>query len=117
MYKLDAEGKVTKLKDSPSQLDSTDRFCITADPVSGEYLVLSNGSKKAVDSKTGLFGYDVLKDEWRLIQKSFPLSCYKIVTPVAEHGVVVFVGRKPYSVWLYKHATPTIGKQTAKKAR
>ena len=46
MYKLDAAGTVTRLQDAPAEIElGVNRSIITADPVSGDFIILSGKLK------------------------------------------------------------------------
>ena len=106
LYKLDASGNVSKLNDAPIELrvqsGSSNKVgtTISVDPVTGAYLIIT--------SERDLYTYDVTKDYW---QKQNPApfdSRNTIVTPISNHGVVMFTkydrnGNKA-KVYIYKHA-------------
>ncbi len=101
LYKLDASGAVTKLRDAPIALGVTFTV-VSVDPASGKYLVLAPG---------GLHEYDIVADTWSAISSPVPSVLMPpddglIEAPVTTHGVVMYVkylfgGSK---VYLYKHS-------------
>ncbi|MHC4913992.1 MAG: Kelch repeat-containing protein [Planctomycetota bacterium] len=101
LYRLDAEGEITKLKDVPLDfINSTHRFVLTSDPVGGEYLLVQNGDRrKKTTSK--FYAYEVEKDEWRELGGS-PKG--GVAAPVPNYGVNVFCTYRPPEVWLYRHS-------------
>ncbi|MEX0718707.1 MAG: hypothetical protein WD066_19085 [Planctomycetaceae bacterium] len=111
LHKLDAERNVTTLKKSPLNV-GTMQTIITADPVSGDYLVFG---------KDGSFHvYDVTKDEWtkqdttdvpifKPTRQPTILVWHVTASPVSNYGVTMFVKYvatdEPRGwVYLYKHA-------------
>ncbi|MEX0715823.1 MAG: hypothetical protein WD066_04515 [Planctomycetaceae bacterium] len=102
VYSLDPSGQVETLAKPPlDDLNSTHRFVITVDPVSGEFLVIKWGNREA---NGPLYGFDSLKNEWRQISATVTPQGFMIGTPVANHGVVMICTYRPEEVWLYKHA-------------
>ena len=98
LYKMDAIGKVTRLKDAPIPLritggPSSVGTLVTVDPVSGKYLILTSEKK--------LFEYDVIADSWKLMPTAAPITSNAVATPVNTYGVVMFVAAK--AVYIYKH--------------
>ncbi len=111
LFKCDADGKVTQLKDAPFPLGV--RNAITAaDPVSGDFLVFNRRGE--------FYVYDVTADAWTRQEGDDPpifsptrvaddRTWHVNATPVSNYGVVMFVkyysGEKPQAwVYLYKHA-------------
>src|SRR5262249_50356599 len=94
LRKLDASGKVTKLREAPIPVGVTATI-FTVDPVSGKYLVF--GRRKQV------YVYDVTTDSWTERKGEEPpilafgpdlkgsaiFGC--VAAPVSSHGVVMFV--------------------------
>jgi hypothetical protein len=118
LFKMDAKGKVTRLKKPPlPSIDCTHRFFVTVDPVGGDYLVLRNQSRNPKAPRQ-FYAFDVVKDKWRKLGDS-PMRGGGVGTPVSNYGVVLFITnpRQP-KVWLYKHASsPKKDAQTRKPAR
>jgi hypothetical protein len=117
MWKLDASGNVTALKDAPFVL-GTYRSIFTVDPVSGKYLVFNSNSQ--------FWTYDVVADAWALqasgSQVPFWTDYYLdpaggtavdpifevVAGPVDTYGVNAIVacnGPSGCKIYLYKHAT------------
>lgn len=103
IFKVDAAGKVSKLKDAPLDL-GTHETVFTVDPVSGMYLVFG--------SDRSFWEFDVVQDRWRKLQTSVPVFTDTskdnpvqgtIASPIADHGVVIFVSYFARKVYLYKH--------------
>ena len=111
LFRLDAKGKVTQLKDAPVALGVMNTI-VTVDPVGGEYLVFTRGGE--------FYVYDVVADRWTRrnasavpIFKPTRVRDNKVwhvnAAPLSTYGVVMFV--KYYSastprawVYLYKHS-------------
>jgi len=100
LYKVDAAGQVTRLKDAPIGLGTTHAL-VTVDPVGGKYLVIARDRS--------FYEYDVASDAWAALSKAVPLGFRigqnVIEAPVTTYGVVLFVtAAGPDSkVYLYKH--------------
>lgn len=95
MYKVDAAGKVSRLKSAPLDL-GTNESIFTMDPASGKYLVVGKDSS--------FWEYDVKLDEWRKLTSSPPVTVEgTMATPIANHGVVIFVSYHESKIYLYKH--------------
>ncbi len=104
LYKLSASGVITPLNDAPLVLEVA-RMELTADPVSGDFLVLSqDGTFRA---------YDVTTDSWRTLP-SAPASVrdradkpemHVVATPIDTYGVVMYVScdGPDCRVNIYKH--------------
>jgi hypothetical protein len=112
LYKLDASGKITKMKNAPVNL-GIQRSLVSVDPVSGKYLILSDTGR--------FYEYDLLADSWRTLNlPPFWGSGFVgngsidgvVEAPVNTYGVVMFVHYKynQSKVYLYKHAAS--GKKT-----
>jgi chitodextrinase len=106
VFKLDASGNVTRMKDAPVGLNIPTSE-VTVDPVSGEFLVIrSDGSMRA---------YNVQTDSWRQIG-SIPGALTSsgtepalVAFPVSTYGVVMVVActqQTTCRTYLYKHSTP-----------
>ncbi len=109
IYKLDAAGTITPLRDSPVGL-GINQSIVTVDPVSGDYLVFHQSGSWYV--------YDIATDAWTPKSGSFPFATpnrstpvwHTGATPVSTYGVIMFVKfyfGTPDQAWvhLYKHAT------------
>lgn len=103
MYKLDAQGKVTKLKDAPLDL-GTGETIFTVDPVTGKYLVFGRNRL--------FWEYDVTADKWTKLSTPVPFfnetEAEKavqgtIATPISDHCVIFFLSYHAAKVYLYKH--------------
>ncbi len=105
IYKLDATGTITKMKNAPSGyyigINST---IVAVDPVSGKFLIFGpDGS---------FYAYDIITDTWQLQGGTRPqlvipdTNRSAIVSPISTYGVVMFVTYDgPNSkVYLYKHS-------------
>lgn len=99
IYKVDKDGAVTALKEPPIRsLSNTHTYIITADPVSGDYLVVSHPDKK-------FFAYDVVRDSWKELPDQFPeYGSLVVATPINTYGVIMYCSQKSAKVYLYKHA-------------
>lgn len=111
LYKLDAKGKVTRLRKAPVEL-VVNFAIVTVDPVSGDYLVFSGKDGGA------FYVYEVQTDTWTRKQGAETLfkNPYHydksavgltIAAPISTYGVVMFVKHRPEGqawVYLYKHA-------------
>jgi hypothetical protein len=101
VHKMDATGKVTKMKNAPVQMGIT-FTTVTVDPVSGKFLVF------AKDGRT--FEYDVVADVWTQKGLHNLLNTYSdldvTATPVANYGVVMLVKSdfNQSKVLVYKHS-------------
>lgn len=104
LYKLDKTGQVAALKTPPlSSLDNTHRYIIRADPMTGDYLVVSNVDKK-------LFAFNPVQDLWRELSNNVPESDGMIAAPVSTHGVIICCSYKSGKVWLHKYKPAEPGK-------
>jgi hypothetical protein len=118
IYKLDATGTVTPLKDAPVGL-GIQQSIFTVDPVSGDYLIFTRGEKR-------FRVYDVTTDTWTLKSGTPPILNSPLyddgvhgiqATPVSNYGVNLFVkahstggyGNGTFRGWvyLYKHSEGT----------
>ena len=82
IHRLDADGTLTLLAEAPFDLGTTESV-ITADPVSGTFLVLTHGGV--------LQGYDLATDTWSVVSRDAPLPVFNtLATPISDHGVVLF---------------------------
>jgi hypothetical protein len=103
MYKLDAAGKVSKLKDAPLDL-GTHETVFTLDPVSGKHLVFGHDRS--------FWEFDVRSEKWTKLTAAVPFfsdTSHKnpvqgtIAAPISSNGVVMFVSYHANKVYLYKH--------------
>lgn len=103
MYKLDAQGKIAKLKDAPLDL-GTGETVFTVDPVSGKYLVFGRDRS--------FWEYNVMAEKWTKLATPVPFFNETsrdnpvqgtIATPVADYGVIFFLSYYVGKVYLYKH--------------
>ena len=103
LYKLDAEGKITKLPPAPFEV-GINTAVVTSDPVSGDFLVLHKSDQ--------FYALNAATEIWKeLDTKGMPFqmkgSSFDVVaTPLRNHGVTLFftAERKGLKVCLYKHA-------------
>ena len=109
LWKLDASGQVTKLRDAPLPIGVTSTI-FTVDPASGKYLVFGREEQ--------VYEYDVASDTWAKLNAPEPpiftfgpdlkgsaiFGC--VAAPVGNHEVVMFVkyDKDKSKVFLYKHA-------------
>ena len=107
IYKLDASGQITALRDAPIDL-GIQQTIVTVDPVSGKYLIFGNSNN--------FYAYDISTDTWQLQSGSLPIFTAPIyspavhgivATPISNYGVNMFVKChiSTCSVYLYKHAS------------
>lgn len=100
LYKLDATGAITKLKDTPMPLQTNGSTCLTVDPVSGVHVM--------VDAKKQMYEYNVMTDTWTLLPDAAPLNAlYTVAAPINTYGVTMWIhwggDGKRSKVYLYKH--------------
>lgn len=107
IYRVDASGSVTKMKDAPFNLGIT-ASVVTVDPVSGNFIVVRpNGS---------FYEYNPMSDVWTNIGVSVPSKLLTnsgdsggwglLATPVSTHGVILFAkyDGDSSSMFVYKHS-------------
>jgi hypothetical protein len=105
IYRLDASGQITKMRDAPVDLGITQTI-ITVDPVSGMFLVFSD--------QLSVYEYNPITDVWTLL--SIPTPPFftagpdgpifgTIAAPISTYGVIMFVNYdfNNSKVYLYKH--------------
>jgi|GEM_PF-880062 len=121
LYKINASGTITKLKNAPIELrvPGSQGTYITVDPVSGKYLVFQmppGGRLEQIKSPTGgqFYEYDVTTDTWALQASTHPLVFQSFVTPISTYGIIMAVvsdrgNNKRTWVYLYKHS-PNLSK-------
>lgn len=103
VYRLDAAGKIAKLKEAPVGL-GIGQSVVTVDPASGDLLALHKDDK--------FYSFNPATDTWKALKTAgmpFALkgsSHHVVAAPVSTHGVVLFFtsGSRGMKVWLYKHA-------------
>jgi len=96
VVKVDATGKVTRLKDVPFPI-TIRHGKLVVDPVSGRYLIFLGKE---------LYDFDSVKNEYRKVEGyKAPWSRYEMPVPAAipEYGVIMFIDRK---LMLYRHDAP-----------
>lgn len=94
LYRMDAQGDVTPLKEAPCVLRISST--VTAiDPVSGDFLVINS------DDKGKFYALDVKKNEWRSLPDAPILDGASAA--VDAHGVTLYFANRPTKVFLYKH--------------
>ena len=121
VYKYDAKGTVTRLKDGPASITVyINQLVAAADPVSGDFVFITAVLNKDLNDYTGkveLWKHDISTDTWTQLdskivpdtsawwtRKGSPFAV--VVTPISKHGVIMFMsaaGRRS-KVYLYKHA-------------
>ena len=99
MYKMDASGKITPLKNAPFSVGITSTL-FSVDPVSGKYVVITSGGT--------MYEYDVA-DNWKALSVQVPFAHPGdgvIQAPISTHGVILYVAYDFGSskVYLYKHS-------------
>lgn len=105
IYRFNADGKISEVAAPPFEsLDSTHRYVITVDPVSGEMLVIVNVPD--TDHSGKLFALDLKENAWRQAAATVPCSGSMIAAPLTDHGVVMVCSYRPEEVWLYRHSKP-----------
>jgi hypothetical protein len=96
VVKVDAKGKVTRLKDVPFPI-TIRHGKLVVDPISARYLIFQGKE---------LHDFDSVSNEYRKVEGyKAPWGRYEMPVPAAipEYGVVMFVDRK---LMLYKHDAP-----------
>ncbi len=102
-YKLDAQGRLTRMKDAPfDAFVGTVYSLVSVDPASGKYLVFRPGGQ--------YYEYDITTDTWRLMPSQHPLTdtygYFELVeAPITTYGVIMFVMHSPARVYVYKHTS------------
>jgi hypothetical protein len=108
IYKMDANGTITKLHNSPIPL-SIPRTTITVDPVTGAYLVFAKDGNDVFQ----FYKYDVGTDSWQAQPNSNPISTNSdqntglMAAPVSTYGVTMFL-KYNYGdprVYIYKNGS------------
>jgi hypothetical protein len=108
IYRLDATGQKTNLKDSPIvlRIPGMSKGTVTAvDPVSGKYIIL--------DASAKVYSFDIMNDTWNVESSSCPIFNMgpdiiygTIATPVSNYGVILYatMDNTNPKVHIYKHA-------------
>jgi hypothetical protein len=132
IYKYDAKGQITRLKDSPDSLCVyINQSLVVVDPVSGDGLFVAAVLGRDLNDYTGeveLWKHDLPTDAWTKLdagiipntadwwtRKGSPFAV--VVAPISKYGVVIFMSAagKKSKVYLYKHAEPTATRPAAAK--
>lgn len=109
VYKVNASGQVTTLRQAPVTL-GVQSSIVTVDPISGDYLVFTEAGqfyvyKVATDTWTAQSGASALP----IWTTSYSNAVHGVVAaPIATHGVTLFVtcnGSNDCRVNLYKHGS------------
>jgi hypothetical protein len=100
LHVYDTTGAIRTIRTAPFWVGTgytadDDRHILTVDPRGGRYL--------AYASEQGLWEYDVPTDAWGRVDVEIPDNL-QVAIPVPSYGVVLFLGRGPEEVWVYKHA-------------
>lgn len=100
-YKMDASGRITRMRDAPETLFSGTVYgLVSADPASGKYLAFRTDGR--------YYEYEVDTDTWTLLPGTHPLGSagyFELCeAPISTHGVLMYVDHNSRTVWLYKHA-------------
>ncbi len=111
LFKVTAAGQVVALGDAPANL-GTLASVFTVDPVSGDYLVLTNSKQ--------FYRYDVVADTWTLLPDppagvwgtQNPFVFGMVAGPISTYGVVAVGVCRDSSgsnchLYIYKHSTGT----------
>jgi hypothetical protein len=99
LFVMDAEKKVTRLPDAPVPLTLT-RTMFSADPVSGDIVVISKGELHSLDLKTEKWTHH--KDRKPPFKGNDAMAA-----GIREYGVLYVLVPKKNKVYLYKHAQQT----------
>jgi hypothetical protein len=111
IYRLDASGQITTLRQAPINLGIVSSLAVP-DPVTGNYLIF--GADKS------FWEYDIRTDSWRLISTStLPIHVVAtdgavwgvVAVPITTYGVTMFLKYDTSNpkLYLYKHAASTGG--------
>jgi hypothetical protein len=106
VYRMDAQGTIRRLADSPYPLDSGGHSIFTADPVTGHFLLFGeDGTFYDYDSETDRWTLQSRRPPFFDVGRYGPVSC-SIAIPISTYGVVMTLTYSPTEprVFLYKHA-------------
>jgi hypothetical protein len=98
LYRIDKEGKVTKLEPPPIHFNCTPTSKLMCDPTSGEYIV------KALKEER-VYAFHPIRGEWKQIPVELPAG-ESLAVPVDTYGVLMFLvrqGGRDFRCFLYKH--------------
>lgn len=105
LYRMDADGTVTKLTNVPFYIRVTDQetgghpgTIITADPVTGNFIILNKQKQ--------FYELDAARNSWRQLTTVPPINSHAVAAPISNHGVIMYVTKN--KVWLYKHSDPCL---------
>lgn len=103
IYKLDTALHITSLRPAPFNLGVASGSLITADPVTGQIIVIQMDS---------LYGYNERDDTWHgIVACPYSVSTYLGghvgVIPISTYGVIAILSTSSYPVLLYKNAEMT----------
>jgi hypothetical protein len=105
LYKLESTGQITKMANAPVVMGvyNGGNAPLTADPVSGELLVLG--------LDRNLYAYNPASNAWRTMPQQHPFSSlgFTVTVPVNTYGVVMVL--QPGKITLYKHNAGGVGVQ------
>lgn len=101
LYKLNAQGTITRLQDAPLAIPGSVNGLLSVDPASGKYLAFQPGGR--------YYEYEITNDTWKLMSTTHPLTdaygYFELAeTAIPLYGVVMFVMHKPAGIYIYKHA-------------
>jgi hypothetical protein len=97
LFRLDTGGKITKLTPPPGCLACVSTAKFMCDPVSGEYICVTEDGDKKGSTKT--YAFHPIRDEWKEIPKlRFPTG---VAVPVDTYGVLMICTGG--QVFVYKH--------------
>jgi hypothetical protein len=99
LYKMDASGAVTKIAEPPVDV-GINKALLTADPVTGDFLVLSGEN-----SSDSLYVYHVNTDVWETLGPNPGINnAFCVVAQISTYGVICFLSNSSWPVLLYKYA-------------
>lgn len=102
LYRLDAEGRVTRLKEPRLSVIHVQGTLFVAEPVTGQILA---GQFRGQEPRT-LYALDPLRDEWQRLDVSLPPGRHMVAAGIPNYGVTMVCTATPAAVWLYKHKSP-----------
>ena len=112
LYRLDAEGKVTRLKAPPVPVIHVQGTVFVADPATGQFIA---GEFRGRGPRT-MYALDARKDEWKKLPATLPQARFMVATSVPDYGVVMLCTCSPANVWVYKHRSPWLEQDAPKEA-